>query len=49
MTDIEYDEMDDAYYFVCLVCPATGRSRMRQQDAGRDADFHDQLHVDEAI
>lgn len=51
MTQVEYDEMSDDYYFVCeeAGCGATGRGRMRYQDANRDADYHDQLHEDGAI
>lgn len=45
---VEYDEMTDYYYAVCE-CGWTGRGRMHQQDADRDADHHEQLHDDEVI
>ncbi|MFC0504150.1 hypothetical protein [Micromonospora costi] len=52
MTRIEYDEMDDEFYYICHEpkCPRrTGKGWMRWNAANRDADYHEQQHADGVI
>jgi hypothetical protein len=51
LTDIDYDELTDDYYGVCLVpgCGWTGPGRMRRRDADIDADRHEDRHDDGVI
>lgn len=52
MTTIEYDEMDDEFYYRCQEekCPRhIGTGWMLWRAANRDADYHDQQHADGVI
>ena len=50
MTEIEYDEMFDQFYFRCVEtgCHKLGRNWDQRRDAELDADRHDELHDDGA-
>ncbi|MFU8851116.1 hypothetical protein ACNAW0_09055 [Micromonospora sp. SL1-18] len=49
MTQIEYDEATDGFYFHCYACGRDGRSRDYRRDAELDADRHDEQHDDGLI
>ncbi|MEV5695822.1 hypothetical protein [Micromonospora globbae] len=49
MTQIEYDEATDGFYFHCYACGRDGRSWDYRRDAELDADRHDEQHDDGVI
>lgn len=51
MITVEYDEMEDGWYFVCHdhEPPVAGRTFFARYDAEMDADRHDELHDDGVI
>ena len=49
MITVEYDEMEDGWYFRCHDCDRNGRTFFARYDAEREADRHGELHDDGVI